>query len=241
MDRALHYASREGKAECVRLLLGACGGVDARNNLGQTSLMLACEGCDVGLRVSSRDRDALKCVDALVSAGADVNAVDETGWTPLHYAARNGMGDVAERVLVAGARINAETAKGHTAFDWAMEEGAGAVRALERAGGRRGRAKGTSCWDTYCNPDEDGGINTFKEWIDTEMASLREAAAGDDDELETLVDNAGPGGTPMRRGALGEVRVGGSGRMVDEEEVQVTSVTSGLGTSGRGPGWKRAP
>ena len=48
-------------------------------------------------------------VVALVKAGADVNARNSDGETPLHFSARQGSGRIAEALLAAGAEVDAQT------------------------------------------------------------------------------------------------------------------------------------
>ncbi len=55
-------------------------------------------------------------IEALVKAGADVNATDGDGQTPLHYACERpeGTGDAVARLLAAGAEVNARARDGRT-------------------------------------------------------------------------------------------------------------------------------
>ena len=57
--------------------------------------------------------------DALIAAGADLNATDRLGWTPLHFAAFHGQTSVAEVLLAAGANPNIPDFEGSIAGDWA--------------------------------------------------------------------------------------------------------------------------
>ena len=50
----------------------------------------------------------------LIAKGADVNAEDEDGWTPLHGAAGKGHKEIAELLIDKGADVDAKTAKGVT-------------------------------------------------------------------------------------------------------------------------------
>ena len=58
-------------------------------------------------------------ITALLSAGADVNARNEIGTTPLHTAALLGTPDNITALLEAGASGSAKTENGKTAFDLA--------------------------------------------------------------------------------------------------------------------------
>ena len=54
----------------------------------------------------------------LLQAGADINALDENGWSPLHLAAHNNKNhEVVLVLLSAGADASAKTNGGRTAFD----------------------------------------------------------------------------------------------------------------------------
>jgi len=52
----------------------------------------------------------------LISGGADVNADNGDGWTPLLYGAMNGHGKVAKALLAAGADVHATSLYGKTAL-----------------------------------------------------------------------------------------------------------------------------
>jgi len=72
------------------------------------------------------DDEILSIVEALVHAGADVMAVDNEGWTPLHIAASWNMHSVSEKLLHSGAHdalLAARTHKGETAYDLAYSSG----------------------------------------------------------------------------------------------------------------------
>lgn len=68
------------------------------------------------------DDDILSLVEALIHAGADVMAVDNEGWTPLHIAASWNMLHVSEKLLASethDALLAARTHNGETAYDLA--------------------------------------------------------------------------------------------------------------------------
>jgi hypothetical protein len=75
--------------------------------------------------------------DALVAKGADINATDESGSTPLMWAAANEAADPAlvERYLALGAHPNVKNKLGETALKWAMRRGyTPVVELLKKAG-----------------------------------------------------------------------------------------------------------
>jgi len=49
--------------------------------------------------------------------GADVNAKDEGGWTPLHQAAWNGRKEIVELLITKGADVNTKDMSGRTPLD----------------------------------------------------------------------------------------------------------------------------
>lgn len=59
-------------------------------------------------------RDNAKQVDEAIKKGADVNAFDENGQTPLMNAAFTNSADVAELLIKKGANLNAQDSLGQT-------------------------------------------------------------------------------------------------------------------------------
>ena len=55
-------------------------------------------------------------VEALLHLGADINAADEKGWTPLINAAAHNHEDVVEMLILKGADVHARTHDGETAL-----------------------------------------------------------------------------------------------------------------------------
>ena len=58
----------------------------------------------------------IEAVKEYLAAGGDVNAKDDDGRTPLHYAASK---EIAELLIASGADVNAKTDDGETPLDWA--------------------------------------------------------------------------------------------------------------------------
>ncbi|TFK57015.1 hypothetical protein OE88DRAFT_1619695 [Heliocybe sulcata] len=66
---------------------------------------------------SDRDVEREECVRLLVSQGADVNAVDKSGWAPLHYAALLAPPTLVSYLSTHGASLFTETRHKLTALD----------------------------------------------------------------------------------------------------------------------------
>ncbi|KAG2450509.1 hypothetical protein HYH02_005010 [Chlamydomonas schloesseri] len=117
-ERELLRACQDGNIAAVRRLLSDPGisiSPNCHNEMRRTPLHLACGASG-----------AVSCdlVGALVAAGADVNAADGGGHTPLIEAAWFGRAEVVRVLLRAGAVIDARCkAKGREAVHWAARNG----------------------------------------------------------------------------------------------------------------------
>ena len=76
-------------------------------------------------------------LQAMIDAGADVNATDYKGETPLHEAARYGNAEVIAVLLKAGADVNARDGDGNDPLDFARKHShTKVISILEKASGK---------------------------------------------------------------------------------------------------------
>lgn len=68
-----------------------------------------------------------RLVALLIAAGADVNAKNAYGQSPLHVVAKHGNAHIAEILLLAGARKNLHDAQGRMAYELAATPGLAAM------------------------------------------------------------------------------------------------------------------
>ncbi|MHB0961238.1 MAG: ankyrin repeat domain-containing protein [Pirellulaceae bacterium] len=129
--------------DCVRLLIEAGAHLEARDGIGNTALVYACQSgpdsqlevveslLNSGAQVNARGAKgmtplmhaamqdhALQVLEALLRASADVNCQDHNGWTALMHCTRN-RGDraqVAQMLIAAGAQIDTTHRYGGTAL-----------------------------------------------------------------------------------------------------------------------------
>ena len=97
----LHLACFSGKLDCVKFLLEDCR-ADARvsDSNKRTLLHVAAFGNHV------------KIAQLLILKGANVNALDSTGSSPLHWANKKGNSEVAVVLIERGAELDRQTDEG---------------------------------------------------------------------------------------------------------------------------------
>jgi hypothetical protein len=112
-EQALHYASTNGHAACVRMLLDHGADVHASNEHGWTALMCA--------SICSW----LECMQILIEAKSDVHArTDSSGFTAVHYAAGYGLNPKCLQLLIDNhADVNARGVLGRTPAMGVCEDG----------------------------------------------------------------------------------------------------------------------
>ncbi|KAK7866261.1 hypothetical protein R5R35_001690 [Gryllus longicercus] len=138
---ALHVAARRGRLEACRLLLRRGAAVNAKDWNGVTALRWAARGdhydvCallqEYGADTRFLDASAPSAtfrrlaaegnatlVRLLVEGGASVNAADEGGVPPLHWAVRARNAAFAHALIDAGAHVDARSGRGEPALLWA--------------------------------------------------------------------------------------------------------------------------
>ncbi|CAL54788.1 Ankyrin repeat [Ostreococcus tauri] len=113
-SNALHLACDRGDGWASEALLGCGVDCDARDGVGRSALHRARDG---------------RSAAALCASGADVDVMNDDGYTPLHVAAMDGRSEVIVRLVSAGAQLRARTRNrgsllpGATAADLAAKYG----------------------------------------------------------------------------------------------------------------------
>jgi hypothetical protein len=140
-NSALFVAAYCGWHEAISILLDA-GAEVALPGAGETALHRAAYGgkCDREINLlEPRNPFApeghTEALRVLLSHGADVNALDEAGWSPLMYAMGGGHADVVQLLLEAGADVNITAVDGATAIQLAQDNGHNHIVELLRASG----------------------------------------------------------------------------------------------------------
>lgn len=95
-ETALNFASYQGCAKIIRLLLKKHVNINEQNNDGLAPLHFAAYN------------SSMESVKLLIENGADVNIKDRMGATPLIYASINGTADVATYLIEHGANMSAK-------------------------------------------------------------------------------------------------------------------------------------
>jgi len=116
-------ASAEGHEEIVSILIQAGANVNAKNELGKTSLIFPAH------------YGYFSIAEMLLENGATTDDVaNDTGWSALIAASLNGHRDIVRLLLAHGADQNIRDNSGKTALMWAEEQGHRRVaRTLERS------------------------------------------------------------------------------------------------------------
>lgn len=149
-DSALHMAAAAHAPDFAASLIEARADVAAANRRGAQPLHYAVDGGPNGPTWDPVAQSAT--IRRLLAAGADPNATDKGGTTPLHRAIRNRCADAVETLLAGGADARISNGRGSTAWqlaNWttgkggsgsaaARDQQAEILRLLETHGARAG-------------------------------------------------------------------------------------------------------
>lgn len=118
---ALHLAVFFGRVNIVHLLLSKGANINApsKNDELVTPLHSA---------LANPHNSAVG--QLLIGAGADLNATQSLGYTPLHYAASNGLDQVVRSLLAHGVDASIKDHLGKTAYDLAIEHSKASTASL---------------------------------------------------------------------------------------------------------------
>jgi len=144
MATPLHWAARSGHLQMVTLLHKYHADPTIIDSQGYNALHLAIHGgypmlalylISLGMEVDTLDPmertplmwsaylgNSVECARVLIRMGADVNLVDKTKFTALHWAITSRHMDVAKAIIEAGAKYDIKDEHGKTAFDWIETE-----------------------------------------------------------------------------------------------------------------------
>jgi ankyrin repeat protein len=110
----IHDAAAAGDLNKVRTIVAAdAGSINSKDNNGDTPLYLACLRCKVAV------------ANFLIDKGANVNARNNSGFTPLHGTNSTWGQDVGliQRLIAKGADVNARGSRDETPLYWAAQRG----------------------------------------------------------------------------------------------------------------------
>jgi len=184
--------------EIVKLLLSHGADVNAENNEGLTPLMASVQGMPTEMKqliasaaewVSNPreyyeqmaeewnkitpDHTAISV--ALIEAGANVNAQNANGATPLIYAVENNNKQMVKILLDAGADVTRTTRQGYSALDIAREyDREDIFRLLTGKGGAAAMDnRAQELADLACDEDMDGAVNYINSFAKDEKQADR--------------------------------------------------------------------
>ncbi|MBO0763087.1 MAG: ankyrin repeat domain-containing protein [Hyphomicrobiaceae bacterium] len=109
-DTALHIAAAAYQKGIAADLIAKGGDVRAKNRHGAEPIHYAADGVPGSRGWNPRAQEAM--IDCLIKAGADPNAVDKRGVTPLHRAVRTRCAAAVKALLAGGANARAGNKNG---------------------------------------------------------------------------------------------------------------------------------
>lgn len=103
----LHMAARAGSLPCLKILIRYTSNIDHKDSCENTALHYACKS-------EIFAQNYLRCAECLLASGADVNAEDLTGKTPLRVCIEASNLENTLLLLDRGARMDSYTKDGMT-------------------------------------------------------------------------------------------------------------------------------
>lgn len=119
-DTALHVAAAAHRPKVARALIALGARLDARNRRGATALHYAADGGPGSPGWNPAAQAAT--IALLIAAGADPNAADMSGVTPLHRAVRTRCAAAVDALLAGGADVGRANGNGSTAMMLAVRQ-----------------------------------------------------------------------------------------------------------------------
>jgi len=147
-ELSIHQAAKKGNIEAVKQHLAAGTDMNAIDLNGMTPIDLADgEIAALLLKHGGKTGEELSIHKAAMSGnieavkqhlndGAEVNAKNSDGRTPLHLAAEGGHGEIVELLILKGANVNAKNDGGETPLDWATMSYPETAPLLRKHGGK---------------------------------------------------------------------------------------------------------
>ena len=97
----MHWCARNTHMLCMRMLRRAKAKIDPENEFGQCPLHL----CVMVTAAPNKREKQFKMIKYLIKQGANVNARDKGGYSPIDYAAMSGDQEIAELLISVGAKV----------------------------------------------------------------------------------------------------------------------------------------
>jgi len=162
----LFQSAREGNFKRSVEALGQGADVHAKTLRGQTALMLA---------ACSNSRGTLDVLRFLMDTLSDLEAKDDSGWTPLLHACRNNQQEASALLLERNASIKARTADGATCVMLAAMDG-GDNLVMDLIGKQAPMdKKDDRGWSVLFVACEDGRLELVR-WLLRKQANVKEKA-----------------------------------------------------------------
>lgn len=121
----LHTAAYWGNVELVNWLIGQCASIEGTTLLTSDSSHSSSQNmrsCETPLHMAA-DQGHELVVEALIEAGANINAKTAQGFTPLHHATYNNSLTMTKLLISKGAKIDAQSNDGSTPLHYAAFSG----------------------------------------------------------------------------------------------------------------------